>query len=319
MLYPRPIHSLYALLLIAPLAIGQAAQPSSTVAVTPFTFSTAVNEVSLTFHAEDVHGNSITDLKPGDLTIYDNLKEPRKVLVLQPLRNLPIRIGVLLDTSESMSNTITLDRSVASTFIRNYFHPATDKAFVEFFGAASQIAQSWTNTPYAVINGIAGTISHSDVIGHSTALFDTVYSACFYNFGKSQQPVSGNVILLFTDGVDNSSDMDLKSAVDMCQQSDTAVYAFYPHTTDEMSSGTKNLKLLTSQTGGDLFKLPESGAEAAASLKAINADLRNRYWLIYRPAILIHNGAFHHIYVGATINNQAITIDARAGYYAPDH
>jgi Ca-activated chloride channel homolog len=194
----------------------------------PTRLNVSVDEVSLTFHAADVRGLPVTNLQLNDLTIYDNYKSPRKILVFRSLQDIPIRIGILLDTSESMQHAISHARAIATEYVRRLLRPQTDRAFSEDFGYVSRITQPWTDDPDALIAGIAKATAGIDNPRGGTALFETLYSACLYQFGKSDHPTSGNVILLFTDGEDNTGHVDLRSVIDICQRANTSIYAFRP-------------------------------------------------------------------------------------------
>ena len=287
--------------------------------VPPLSFNVSVDEVSLTFHVADPRGLPVTNLKLSDLTVYDNYKPPQKILAFQSLRDAPIRAGILLDTSESMEGSASRDRAVSTEYVQKLLRPQTDRAFIEDFGYVSRIIQPWTGNPTTLASGIGKATAGSDNPRGGTALFDTVFSACLYQFGKSDRPVSGNFILLFTDGEDNTSHVDLKDVVDICQHTNTAIYAFRSEPTESFSSGPRNLALLTSETGGRVFHLDDSEAGIYQDLSTIDSDLRNQYWMVYRPAELRHDGLFHQIYVGASGPIDNITVDVRSGYYAPDH
>jgi Ca-activated chloride channel homolog len=278
-------------------------------------FTVAVDEVSLTFHASDNSGQSVDSLAPSDLTIYDNYNPPRKILVFNLLRDQPVRAAILLDTSESMAGTIGRSRAVATEYVQHFLRPQTDHALVEEFGYVSRITQPWTGDSRALSFGVEDSVPGPANPRGGTAIFDTLYSTCLYQFGKSDYPSSGNVILLFTDGADNSSHVELKSAIDICQRASTAVYAFTPEHR-EPSTGPANVSHLTSETGGRIFHLDESDAEIHRDLDHIDADVRNQYWLVYRPAELKSDGSFHSVYVGTS--RPDTTIDVRAGYYAPN-
>jgi Ca-activated chloride channel family protein len=295
------------------------AQTSSAVQSVPSsTFNVSVDEVSLTFHAADQQGLPVTDLKPSDLIIYDNDRLPRKILAFQALQDAPIRAGILLDTSASMEGSISHDRAVSTEYVERLLRPKTDLAFIEYFGYIPRIVQPWTGNQTALARGIGeATVGRANPRG-GTAIFDTVFSACLYQFGKTDHPASGNFILLFTDGEDNTSHVDLKGVVDICQRTNTAIYAFRPEPSESSSPGPRNLALLTSQTGGRLFHLDDSEGEIFKDLNTIESDLRNQYWMVYRPAELRHDGRFHQIYVGIS-GPYKVTIDVRSGYYAPDH
>jgi VWFA-related protein len=280
-------------------------------------FYAPVDEVSLTFHAADAQGLPVTDLKLNDLTIYDNYKVPGKILVFESLGDTPTKAGILLDTSGSMATWIARDRTIASQYVQRLLRPQTDHAFIEEFGSVSRMIQPWTGDVRALTIGIGEAAPGSANPLGGTALFETIFSACLYQFGKSERPVSGNFILLFTDGEDNASHVDLRSAVDMCQAANTAIYAFHPRLAESNSPGPKNLSELSSETGGRTFQLDSTGAEINADLKIIDSDLRDRYWLVYRPVELKHDGSFHTVYVGGSDSARDLTIDVRSGYYAP--
>jgi VWFA-related protein len=293
--------------------------PAAVQSVPPSTFNVSVDEVSLTFHAADQQGLPVTDLKPSDLIIYDNYRLPRKILAFQSLQDAPIRAGILLDTSASMEGSIPYDRSVSTEYVERLLRPKTDLAFIEYFGYISRIVQPWTGSHTALARGIGeATVGRANPRG-GTAIFDTVFGACLYQFGKTDHPATGNFILLFTDGEDNTSHVDLKGVVDICQRTNTAIYAFHPEPSGSSSPGPRNLALLTSQTGGRSFHLDDSGVGISKDLNTIESDLRNQYWMVYRPAALRHDGRFHQIYVGISGPLDKVTIDVRSGYYAPDH
>jgi VWFA-related protein len=293
--------------------------PAAVQRVPPSTLSVSADEVSLTFHAADQKGLPVTDLNPSDVIIYDNYRLPRKILAFQALRDAPIRAGILLDTSVSMEGSISHDRAISTEYVERFLRPQTDLAFIEYFGYIPRIVQPWTGNQAALARGIGeATVGRANPRG-GTAIFDTVFGACLYQFGKTDHPATGNFILLFTDGEDNTSHVDLKGVVNVCQRTNTAIYAFYPEPIESSSSGPRNLALITSQTGGRLFHLDDSEVGIFKDLTNIESDLRNQYWMVYRPAELRHDGRFHQIYVGTSGPLDKVTIDVRSGYYAPDH
>jgi Ca-activated chloride channel family protein len=282
-----------------------------------YSFRAPVDEVSLTFHASDADGRAIEDLKLSDLSVYDNLKRPSRIVAFELLHDASVRAGILLDTSESMGPFVARQREIAQKYVEQFLRLPGDGAFVIDFGFISKTTQPLTGDRGALAAGIRASNQGSANPLGGTSLFDAVFAACLYQFGKSDRPANGNFIVLFTDGEDNSSHVNLKSAVNSCQQSNTAIYAFRPKEA-KLSSGPRNLELLTSQTGGHVFSLAASDAETEGNLRSIDTDQRNRYWLVYKPANLKHDGQFHEIYVGVPDRSENISIDVRTGYYAPE-
>jgi VWFA-related protein len=280
----------------------------------PFRLNVSVDEVILTFHAADAHGLPVNDLKLSDLTLLDNGNPPARILSFQLQQNFPIRAGILIDTSGSMSTHLYRDQSIATEFAQHLLRQQTDQAFVTDFDRASRLAQSWTNNPTALASSIH-TLTRGDPIG-GTALFDTLYAACRYQFGAIDHRSSGNLILLFSDGEDNASFLDLPTAVDMCQRTNTAVYAFSSNPHDgSFHPGTGTLAQLTQQTGGAVFHDDATAPDIYTDLRTIESNLRNQYRLVFRPATLTHDGAFHPITLETP--DRVATLTIRSGYYAP--
>jgi VWFA-related protein len=223
-----------------------------------------------------------------------------------------------MDMSESMDRTRAADRAIAIQYAQRVLRRQTDQAFVVNFDRRPTVSQGWTSDTFALIDGIrdrsAGTLSRDH--SHGTAVFDTIYRACQDQFSHIEHATSGNFILLFSDGEDNASSVDLKTAVDMCQRSNTAIYAFRAEPeADLFSAGAKTLTQLTAQTGGRVFRDNDSEAGIDDDLRTIESEMRNQYRLVYKPAELRRDGAFHHIHLIAP--ERVETIIVRTGYYAP--
>lgn len=281
-------------------------------------FRVSVDEVSLTFHAADVHGLPINDLKLDELSLLDDGKAPRRILAFRSLQDYPIRAGILIDTSESMEQHLPGNRAISIKYAERLLRQTTDQAFVMDFGTISNVTQPWTSDPVALTAGIhRATAGRENPLG-GTAIFDTVFRACFSEFGKIDHAASGNFILLFSDGEDNASHTSLKEAVDICQRSNTAIYAFRAEAQPNFfSTGPKALAELASETGGRVFHDDDSEAGIYDDLRTIETDLRNQYLLIYKPAELRHDGSFHHIELKAS--ERVDSIKVRSGYYDRAH
>jgi VWFA-related protein len=192
----------------------------------------------------------------------------------------------------------------------------SDQALVMDFGYSSNVTQAWTSDPSALAVGVRKARAGGQNPLGGTAIIDTIFRACLYEFGEVNHSASGNFILLFSDGEDNASRTSLAEAVNACQHSNTAVYAFHSEPKPG-SSGPARLAALASQTGGRVFREDRSQSEIADDLKMIEADLRNEYRLIYKPADLKHDGSFHGINLITPSRVQNLTI--RSGYYASNH
>ena len=291
------------------------ASPASNPEKPGYQLSVAVDEVSLTFHAADRDGLPVNDLKADELRIRDNGKPPRKILSFQTMLDFPIRAGILIDTSDSMRTHLPQARAIASAYAEQIQRQQSDQAFVMEFGYASNVTQPFASDPKALVSALQRVSAGRQNPLGGTALFDTLFKACFTELGKVDHAASGNFLLLFTDGEDNASRTSLAEAVDACQRSNTAIYAFHAAPGSGASSGPATLTELAEKTGGNVFFDDESEVQILANLRAIEGNLRNQYRLVYRPAELQHDGAFHRIELLGP--DRASNISVLTGYYAP--
>jgi Ca-activated chloride channel family protein len=285
-----------------------------------YSLSVATDEVIVSFHAVDADGRSINDIKFNELELLDDGKPPLKILAFESPQDLPIRAGILMDMSESMDEARFKDREVAINYIQQLFRQQSDQAFVINFGQQPTIAQAWTNDTSTLIDGIRNRNVKATGGGRigGTAIFDAIYRACRYQFSQIDYASSGNFVLLFADGQDNASHFTLQEAVDACNSTNTAIYVFRAETELNLSSpGPKTLADLATLTGGRVFRDEDSKAGAYGDLQIIQADLRNQYRLVYKPADLKHDGSFHRITLAGP--QRAESIHVRSGYYAPTH
>lgn len=224
-----------------------------------YSLKLAVDEVVLTFHVSDENGLPINDLKLGEVKLFDNGVAPRRIVAFDSLIDKPVRAGVLIDTSESMQQALPQNKVIAERFSQRLFRQKSDKAFILEFGYSSEVAQPLSSDQLLLSQSIRN-IKHGKMnpLG-GTAIFDTIFRACSYEFGKVDPTTTGNFILLFSDGEDNSSHTSLEEALGACQHSNTVIYAFrVPPESGQYSSGPKLLADIASKTGGRVFRADET-------------------------------------------------------------
>ncbi|MGD0737753.1 MAG: VWA domain-containing protein [Terracidiphilus sp.] len=276
----------------------------------------SVDEVVLTFHATDAHGLSINDLKLGEFKLFDNGIAPGRIVAFDSLVDRPIRAAILLDTSESMTQALPQNKLIAEQYAQRLFRKRSDQAFVMDFGYSSELAQPFTSDPSLLSQSIRNVRSGKMNPLGGTAIFDTIFRACFHGFGPVDPAATGNFILLFSDGVDNASHTSLEEALGACQRSNTVIYAFRPPSdSEDNSSGRRHLADLASKTGGQVFLADENEDAIWRDLQAIEAAMRNQYRLVYNPANMKHDGSFHQVELQPP--DRVNKLDVRTGYYAP--
>lgn len=289
--------------------------PASSAVVETQPLRVNVDEVVLTFNAMDPNGLPITDLKGGEVRIRDNGVAPRRILAFDELTNRPLRVGILLDTSESMQTSLPRNKAIAEKFVERLFRQRTDAVFVSRFGFGSEMLQAWTDNPAIAARAIQR-VTESRNSQQGTALFNAVFQACSSSFRFVDPTATGNFILLFSDGEDNAGLTSSDEAARACQRSNTEIFAFLPSfPSADSSTGLKKLRDLVSKTGGQVFEADESENAFRQDLQQIESEMRNQYRLVYNPAELKHDGAFHEIELQPPDRVSRVVL--RSGYFAP--
>lgn len=275
-----------------------------------------VDEVVVTFHAADAHGLPVNDLKQSEIKLWDNDLPPRRIVAFDSVLNRPIRVQILIDTSESMAGVLPRVKQIASMFAQRMFRQTTDRAQIVDFAYASAVAQPWTNNQQSLQRSISGLRQGARNPVPGTAIFNAIFQACYYGFGKADPVSTGNGILLFTDGEDTAGKVSSEEALRACQHSNVTIYAFRVRSATTLdSTGPKTLAELASKTGGRVFAEDDSDNAIWSDLTSIESEMRNEYRLVYDPANLKHDGSFHEIEIQPP--DRVGRIQVRSGYFAP--
>jgi Ca-activated chloride channel homolog len=274
------------------------------------TLRQSVNEVDLIFTVTDKHGHYIPNLKQSDFALLDDGKAPLRVNSFHQQINLPLRVGIVIDTSTSIHSRFKFEQQAAIDFLLQIVKARSDRAFVMGFDVTPTVTANWTNDLDALETGVNKLAS-----GGGTALFDAVYSACRDKLltSRGQEPVRKAIILL-SDGDDNQSRVHLDEAVKECQRAETIIYSISTNWTPSRGAGDKVMSELAEETGGQIF-FPPSVEEVSTSFKTIEEELRSQYALIYTPADFKTDGAFRTIYLYC--NDRRYQVRAKKGYFAP--
>ena len=296
-------------------AVPLIAQSTPNQSQTEYNLKLPVDEVVLTFHAADPHGLPVNDLKKEEVRLFDNGAPPSKVLAFDSIVNRPMRAAILIDTSESMQQTLSTSKQIAENFAERIFRQDSDQAVIIDFAYASNIAQNWTNNKSFLTQAIRNVRLGAMNPAPGTAIFNTIFRTCAYGFKNADPSATGNFILLFSDGEDNAGLTTMEEALRACQASNTAIYAFrIPSSVSEDSTGPKTLADLAAKTGGRVFPASDSPDAIWDDLKTIESEMRNQYRLIYTPANREHDGTFHSIEL--QLPERVDRTEVRAGYFA---
>jgi len=275
------------------------------------TIRTSVNEVDLVFTVADRHGRFIKDLKQSDFALLDDQKAPAQVYRFTQETNLPLRVGILIDTSTSIKQRFAFEQQAAIEFLLQILRPKSDKAFVEGFDITPDFKQDWTNNLDLLTTGINALRP-----GGGTALFDAVYTACqskLLDSTRGHEPAR-RAIVLISDGDDNQSHAYLDDAIKECQRAETIVYAISTNVSPSRDRGDDVLQKMSDATGGRAF-FPNRIEDMPVSFGEIQDELRSQYALVYKPADFRADGAFRTIYLFCL--DRRYQVRARKGYFAP--
>jgi VWFA-related protein len=281
-----------------------------------YSFQVQVNEVTLPFRAKDSAGHPLQSLQLSDLLLRDNGKEPKKILSFTQLSDRPIRVGLLLDVSPSIEfNALARSQDIASMFASGFLHPASDQAFVMKFDFDQKFLTGWNNSPTAIETAVSAVGNERSSRLGGTAIFDALYRGVRDQIAQTDPAGNNsNAIVLFSDGEDNASHARLDDVVSICQRTNTAIYVFSVNPKSRFDAGGNTLRTLAGLTGGRVFYDTDT-AGVEADLRTMADDLRDYYLIVYRPAGLKPNGAFHRIRLESL--QRGVEINARAGYNAP--
>jgi VWFA-related protein len=291
---------------------GQAAQQPADQApeIAAHTLHLGVNEVNLIFTVTDKHGHYIPNLQQSDFALLDDQKAPAAVKSFRQQINLPLRVGIVVDTSTSIRQRFQFEQQAATEFLLDILKAQSDRAFVMGFDATPTVTQDWTNN----IDGLETGVNRLHP-GGSTALFDAVYTACRDKLigERGRDPVR-KAIVLISDGEDNQSRVYLEESIKECQRAETIIYAISTNWTPSRGKGDQALTKMAEETGGQVF-FPPSAEEMSVSFKSIEEELRSQYALSYTPADFKEDGAFRPIYLFC--KDRRYLARARKGYFAP--
>jgi VWFA-related protein len=268
-----------------------------------------VNEVNLIFTVTDKKGRFITGLRREDFGLLDDGRPPEAVLRFSQQTNLPLRVGIMLDTSSSIRQRFQFEQDSAIEFLLQILH-RNDRAFVEGFDVETDVAQDFTNNVDLLNQGIRKLRP-----GGGTALYDALYKTCRDQMlTLNEQGAVRRALILVSDGDDNYSRAEESDAIKECQRADTIVYTISTNVSPSKDHGDEVLRQISDATGGQAF-YPVRIEDVAVGFRNIEEELRSQYQLVYRPADFKQDGSFRTIYLQAL--NPRYHVRAQKGYFAP--
>ena len=269
-----------------------------------------VDEVNVVFTVTDKRAHFVKDLTENDFRVMDDNK-PASVQYFSRQTNLPLRVGLLIDASNSVRDRFKFEQESAIEFLNQIIRPRYDKAFVIGFDTTPEVTQDFTDSAEALSHGVRMLRP-----GGGTAMYDAIYFACRDKLMKEDRGViaTRRAIILLSDGEDNQSRVSREEAVEMAQRAEVIIYTISTNTSGLVSRGDKILKHFAEETGGKAF-FPFKIEDVANAFTEISDELRSQYAISYKPADFLANGKYRSIEILA--DNKKYHVRARKGYYAP--
>lgn len=292
------------------------------------TFKVDVGLVNILFNVKDKRGGLVSGLNKEDFEISEDGK-PQTIKYFTAESNLPLTLGILIDTSGSQQRVLPMEQEVGTAFLRQVLRDK-DLAFLINFDIDVELDQDFTNSVRDLrasmdkvkintgggIGGGPGLGQGPVAISHpkGTLLYDAIYLAADE---KLKHEVGRKAIIVLTDGEDQGSKLKIQDAIEAAQKADTICYVlliadrgFYG---GMGYSGDHEMRKLTEETGGRLIDVGNNERKLQDAFDQIANELRSQYSIGYTPTNSVRDGKFRQI----EIKTKAGKVQARKGYYAP--
>ena len=282
------------------------------------TFSADVKVVSFLATVRDKDGRVVRDLTPDDFVLLED-GAPRKIRYFSQETDLPLTVGLLVDTSRSQTGVLDQERRASRTFLDRVLRPDKDQAFIAHFDERVDVLQGLTSDKAR----LAASLDRLSIPGHYATLIFSAVKECAE--GVMRRQAGRKAFILLTDGVAYHDEVTIGTAIEFAQRADTIVYAirfsdavhpYRPIRAAVLSAakekGKGALARMARETGGTSFDVsPARPIEAVYA--QIEEALRNQYSIGYTPDRPPGAGQYHKILLKP--KRKGLVVTARDGYY----
>jgi VWFA-related protein len=267
-----------------------------------------VTRVNILFAVSDKRGRFITNLTKDDFEVFEG-KAKQTIAEFTAESDLPLRLAVLIDTSNSIRDRFRFQQEAALEFLRQVMRPV-DRAMVVGFDTEASMVTDLTGD----MNQLERSVRNLRP-GGGTSLYDAIFFACRDKLAKDQPwHKYRRAMIILSDGDDNQSRYSRDQALEMAHKADVVVYSISTNITRVQSDGDKVLNYFAVETGGITF-FPFKVEDLTQHFENIANELRHQYNIFYSPQPLRMDGKYHEVQV-RTKNLKNMVVRARKGYYA---
>ncbi len=269
-----------------------------------------VFRVNFLYTVSDKKGRFVINLNREDFEVFEE-KKPQNILEFIAESNLPLRLGILIDSSNSVRDRFKFQQEAAVEFITSVIRPKEDRAIVVSFDNQVELRADLTGD----VEKLSQTVRDMRA-GGGTALFDAIYYACKDKLMRDQPLFKfRRAMVILSDGDDTQSVMTREQAIEMALKADVVIYTISTNITRIESEGDRILKHMSERTGGMTF-FPFKASDLAQSFENIANELRSQYNILYRPEPIKTDGQWHPVQIRVK-GRKDLIVRARPGYYAP--
>ena len=293
------------------------------------TLKVNVNVVQLFFNVKEKHGGLVPNLTKNDFEIYEDGK-PQTIKYFTAESNLPLTLGMMIDSSGSQRNVIDMEKEVGGAFLRQILTDK-DEAYVISFDITVDLLQDFTRDTHRLqaalnkakvnvdytsggIPGMGGGPVPQRGNSPGTLLYDAVYLSSHDMLSKE---VGRKAMIILTDGQDEGSRLKIQDAIEAAQKADAIVYVLLCADRGFYGgfgySGEGDMRKLTEQTGGRVINVGNKFDKLREAFDQIAAELRSQYNIGYTPTNEKKDGTYRKVEIKS---KQGYKIQARSGYYA---
>jgi VWFA-related protein len=296
------------------------------------------NLTNIFFTAADSNKRFVNTLKKEDIRILED-GQPQEIFTFQTNVDLPLSIGILIDTSRSEERTLPDEKAAARSFLEAVMRPEKDEAAIVSFTGDVTLEQGLTGNvdrlrraidrvefvpPSGYIGGgvvVGGTppISGTNqILAGSTAIWDAVWATSNELLSDAVAENTRRTIILLTDGYDTISQVKMSEAIERAQKADALIYAIGIGDTYQGGVDGGSLKKIAEQTGGRAY-FPHNERELRSAFAQIQTDLREQYLVAYSPSNKSRDGSYRRIQIEITdseLRKQNLRLNYRPGYFA---
>ena len=269
-----------------------------------------VDQVALFFDASS-HGHVVQGLTLSDVEVRDNDEPPAEVVQFAPQSKLPLRLALLVDTSGSVHDRFSFEKRAAAKFVQKVLVNTSDLGFIVGFSGEPKVTQDFSADTGELGQGIENLSN-----GGGTSLFDAVSFACWKLAAYPDRERVARVLVIMSDGEDNSSHSSLKQAIQVAEKTGVTIYTVSTKEgRSDKTDADRVLEKLAGRSGGEAM-FPGDIPTLGKSFDRLRDVIRNRYFIAYKPADFQPDGSYRKISIVARKDGKRLQVRSRQGYLA---